>query len=1298
MNTMHSVFSRSILLLGLLSGCFPEQPPSDSAGGQPGVGGKVTHPHGGKPGTGNGGGGGGDDAAPDGDTVPDGDPMPTMPDAGAPADGYIETRELVETCTPAQAALALPQRAAVMSDSEQTAQVRISVDDLWGSFNNHCGHCHVAAANGGYQVDRHTFAALVTKDTVKNYIEATDPNIAMPRGSEGADDDHGIDFSKRPDTDPIRALANSLLLWIGSRPPDVGPPDDVFYIPNPDLGTQSVFLMTPEVASCLTNIGSCVPANDFTIGWGVDRHKKMKDLDAMFANLQRKPRQDGVEVSPPEQLGLPLHLSDTDLFTFDTQELARYGVIGFAPAYPLWSDGSGKLRYVRVPLGQSIQYHKDTKEFTIPPNTRFYKTFMKQVIDRGSQAPRYRKIETRLIVSRPDNALGDPGALFGTYVWNEDETEATLLGVDGKTGDAQLQRDLTPFPDVITSYYTDEGMADAIRGTDPPPRNETYALEQAHAASGEPVLRHYLLPGKERCLECHMGSVRGDFVLGFTPMQISRRPVNEGGVIEDTGPDELTQLDRLSALGVITGVSSAADIPHLEDSEGTRQQPRRPRNNHELVAQGYMFGNCAHCHNPVGYATNSVPELGPLLNFWPSASGGIFQFPLDRISTRTTRGAEGRGVPYITPSLYDMLPYGYIPTATNGAIATADYIPKFFTNISDDGSPVFDLAPWRSLIYRNTETPFTYGDDLTIFPHMPLNTSGYDCRASQILGSWMVSIPAQLKPGAPAEGYVGDNPMSSTRANVFPGDPKINNDPQPYVEVAPYPNDPTYNDALAAASERVFQFQNGMRYRACPSNADVIDVGLVGDTANQIPLDSIAPKDGVPDQTNFVATDLTESPGAWQPRGDTWKSVLLQHVFAPPPTEAVALATYNQVRAVASDLTDNGGVVFDKKLDDFVSTPIPFAPWKPNPKCDFSQPVFAKTQAQTYDNLNKPRPRWLDLAKVPPTTPIMEKLPGGNVFDMICINCHGPNMDSKGRQADTVQQITGGASRVANFLTGLFGPTASPGTNRATVFADAIGSSATSDDWGARYMSWMALGGTTAKIPRLVLNLVGRSVVAGTTRPTALVEEGSVTANMLESARLACRRLFFAAGDGIEVDLKAGNLFGIERKYRFYPLIQTNGDAELWEHLCSINNPPIIRGINVSKTGAVTFGGGAFYLSTAYPANTPIGNQRGESAMSGPNGGVTDDNYVPWCVVPGYDAPTIDAVNAFVKATPTSNGKPPPMCPTSLVQATTDQIDAFALRGAINAGFAVFRYIDLFSRGKASRARFDECTLATPSP
>jgi len=100
-----------------------------------------------------------------------------------------------------------------------------------------------------------------------------------------------------------------------------------------------------------------------------------------------------------------------------------------------------------------------------------------------------------------------------------------------------------------------------------------------------------------------------------------------------------------SALGVVTGVDTAADINLLEDSQRdsdggirkprTRTSSSRKANVRQLRA----------LHNPGGYATSSVARARPLLNFWPSKTGGIFQFPMDRLSPRTSRGTEGRAVP-----------------------------------------------------------------------------------------------------------------------------------------------------------------------------------------------------------------------------------------------------------------------------------------------------------------------------------------------------------------------------------------------------------------------------------------------------------------------------------------------------------------------------------------------------------------------------------------------------------------------------------------------------------------------------
>src|SRR5207237_2686975 len=104
----------------------------------------------------------------------------------------------------------------------------------------------------------------------------------------------------------------------------------------------------------------------------------MDALDQAFAAMQRAPVGDADQ---SKVIGLPSKLSMTDLTTFDTEALARTGVIAYVPQYPLWSDDAAKLRMVRVPRGQAMQFDKNRQEFDIPPNTRFYKTFAKRIID-----------------------------------------------------------------------------------------------------------------------------------------------------------------------------------------------------------------------------------------------------------------------------------------------------------------------------------------------------------------------------------------------------------------------------------------------------------------------------------------------------------------------------------------------------------------------------------------------------------------------------------------------------------------------------------------------------------------------------------------------------------------------------------------------------------------------------------------------------------------------------------------------------------------------------------------------------
>ena len=449
-------------------------------------------------------------------------------------------------CGPTKSSQMLPARTTITTGAPQTSlQPTYNTSDLFNLFKDDCGGCHVESNLGSFSVSASNFTTTVDQK-VLDAIANTDPTMYMPP----AGSPNGMLLSQRPPTDPIVQLYNLLSLWIQQ-----GRPADVFLLPAPDGGqsTAAGYVMSPALGAALSNIGSCIP----------DRRAIAKDtsdmdaLDSMFAAAT--------------ETTLPTTLDKTDLTTLDSDALAKTGVISYAPTYPLWTDDAGKMRYVRVPRGQSIAFDKAKQQFNIPANTRFYKTFLKAVVDANGNAT-YRKIETRMIVSRPDTTLCPTAPRSrtrstGTYLWNDDESQATLL-------DDPL-RDGQPFADRIFTYLTDEKKAQTI--TDSKPANLAVALSQGG------VTRHYAVPGGERCVQCHMGSPSQSFVLGFTPLQVARRPAGTSGIYEDPAGEELTQAAAPSS---ITGSSQASTLRATCSRSSSRRgraplarrrsSPRRP--------------------------------------------------------------------------------------------------------------------------------------------------------------------------------------------------------------------------------------------------------------------------------------------------------------------------------------------------------------------------------------------------------------------------------------------------------------------------------------------------------------------------------------------------------------------------------------------------------------------------------------------------------------------------------------------------------------------------------------------------
>jgi mono/diheme cytochrome c family protein len=1180
------------------------------------------------------------------------------PDAGAPTPIAIMSAT-PPACTPATASEVLPPRSTVLDMGAQAAPVQDTyfTADLYNLFKSVCGGCHVESNLGNFVVNQATFPTAVTRD-VYALIASDDPSVFMPPQAAG-----GIPFSQRSATDAVVQLKNLLDLWLSQ-----GSPPDAFLLPTQAASGNAGYALNAKLGAQLTNLGSCIPNKPMvgTSTSAMDRH------DAMFAAAT----------------ALPPTLDQTDLDTLDSAKLAQAGVVSYVPTYPLWSDDAQKMRYIRVPRGQSIRFDKATQTFDIPPNTRFYKTFLKKVVDVTGNVT-YRKIETRVIVARQDTTAPDgsaqQNALFGTYVWNDDETQATLL--------TDPLRDGKPFADRLFSIVTDEQKAAQIAATSPA------NLQSALTKAG--VTRHYALPGSERCRQCHMGSPSQDFVLGFTPLQVARRPTGAGGTYEPAVGDELTQLQRLIDYGVITGVDAPGDILPLERSEGTRA----PRNQQELAAQAYMIGNCAHCHNPRGFPSVKQPALANFLIFLPGPgpNQGIFQFPLTAVSPVRKRGLlQDRPIPYITPSLYDY--------------PSNDAVSKSFCPDQPSGScqgtgetATFVLAPWRSLIYRNTETPYDYFDDYAPFPHMPLDTSGHDCRVAKLMGDWMVSIPSRLAhPDMPEDALPVDGQWPAN----------ANTDTQPYEEV--HPGDSDYPTAVAAAQARLASYHQSSRYGFCPSTytADIVDPFTQSQVDANLPVTSdVAPISSptdpnvllmpalTPIRPNYVSFDDTDPSGDWFPRRPDWESALVQPDVK-SFVDAEARSSHLSDDA-AMDLTNVMNALLSVKLDDAtrkaLTTAVPFGLWDTKvPGCNFS----GVPTAGSFKGAN--RPSWMTIANVDDGAPVLVETPGAAVFTTICYNCHGIQADSKGLLADAITNMTGGSARVANLRDGLLGPLDMPGLNRQKVFgADAAKLGLSADDLAARYVAWMALGGTQKHLPQDVLTEVSQSPVVGETRQhTPLLG----TPDMLKLGLTLCEQIVGADDTTYKLaDLLAP---GGMRWSQSTGLVDVNGDAEMWLELCNLENRPIVRVPLVSggkwtsttTLTSLTLDPTSLYYATGpdgaddYGAN-PVLNERGTVDV-----GVGPGNLFPICVAQPTDPTELQYATAVLAGhTPAI-----PFCPKEFVapahQVAYDQdasgnyvyTDArkWAARGAINAALAVFLYLDQIERDPASRQPlYNQCNL-----
>jgi uncharacterized repeat protein (TIGR03806 family) len=255
----------------------------------------------------------------------------------------------------------------------------------------------------------------------------------------------------------------------------------------------------------------------------------------------------------------PRKLSETGLFASTKNHTPRDGVLAYDVNSPLWSDHAHKERFIAIPGSAKVEFEAvlypqgapgAVPGWRFPDGTVLVKTFS---LDMKVGDPSSRKrLETRLLhykkMDGKDDSYGAQVWRGYTYLWNDEQTDATLIESKG------LDR--------------------------------TYKIADPDAKNGVRE-QTWHFPSRTECTLCHTMSAK--YVLGVNTAQMNRE--------FDYGTDhgKKNQLDHLNEIGFFT-----KPLPNAPKTLAKLANYHDESQSVDDRARSYLQSNCSHCHRKWG--------------------------------------------------------------------------------------------------------------------------------------------------------------------------------------------------------------------------------------------------------------------------------------------------------------------------------------------------------------------------------------------------------------------------------------------------------------------------------------------------------------------------------------------------------------------------------------------------------------------------------------------------------------------------------------------------------------------------